>query len=182
MQPCSPPRRILGPARLPVPVEQVKAPLRLAGIADHDEEVERLIVAAVDLLDGHRGLLGYALERQTWEATYPALAGVLELPLGPVAEVVSITWWDGTGAAQVVAPADYALDAAAGTVAAVEGWPDLGHAAMAAARPVVRWVAGVGCGAAEAGAIAALVRHWFDGGVGVPRAILDQLPRRLLAV
>lgn len=182
MRPCSPPRRILGPARLPVSVGQAKARLRLAGIADHDEEVERLIVAAVDLLDGYRGLLGYALEPQTWEAEWPALAGVLALPLGPVSSIVSISWRDAAGVTQVVAPETYALDVAAETVAPVAGWPDLGHAALAAAHPTVRWVAGVGCGPAEAAAIEALVQHWFDGGMGVPRGILDLLPRRRLSV
>lgn len=182
MTPCSPPHRIAGPTRLPVSVAQAKARLRLSGIGDHDEEVDRLLTAAVDLLDGHRGLLGYALEAQTWEARYQALAGVLELPLGPVASVTSITWWDDAGAAHVVAPEEYALDREAGTITPVEGWPDLGHAARAVAAPVVRWVAGVGCGAAEEAAILALVLHWFDGGVGVPAGLLDQLPRRLLAI
>lgn len=182
MRPCSPPRRILGPARLPVLTAQAKARLRLGGIADHDEEVDRLLTAAVDLLDGYRGLLGYALEAQTWEVEFGALAGVLELPLGPVSSVVSITWRDDAGAPHVLAPEEYALDIATGSVVPVEGWPDLGHAAMAASRPTVRWVAGTGCGPAETAAIEALVLHWFDGGVGLPPGLLDQLPRRALAV
>lgn len=177
MRPCSPPRRVLGPARLPVTLGQAKARLRLSGVSDHDEEVERLIVAAVDLLDGYRGLLGYALEAQTWEADWPALAGVLLLPLGPVASIVSITWRDAAGATQTVPAGAYRLDAAAEVVVATDAWPDIGSA-----RPAVRWVAGAGCGAVEAAAIETLVLHWFDGGMGVPEGVLALLPRRRLGV
>lgn len=177
MHPAAPPRRIIAPTTAPVTLAAARDRLRLAGVTERDAEVTRLIEAATALLDGPGGLLGIALEAQTWTAAWRAPPGVLALPVGPVVSVTAISWRDGAGVTQVVPPAAYILDQAAEVIGPVETWPDTGGADL-----TVTWVAGTGATPAEGAAIEAIVLYWYDGGFGLPPGLLDQLPRRRISI
>jgi len=113
------PVRITPPSMLPVSLAEAKAHLRV----DHDDDdvvIEAYIAAAVDHLDGWTGILGRCLVEQTWRQDYAAVCRVLQLPLGPVTEVVSVSFEDTAGATVTVDPADYDLIVDAGGRACVE--------------------------------------------------------------
>lgn len=94
-------RRLTAPAGLPVSVEEAKAHLRIDG--DHDDTVlARMIAAAVDHLDGAKGILGRALMMQSWRWTldgFPDRPGEpLQIPLCPLISVDHVAYQvDGGG-------------------------------------------------------------------------------------
>lgn len=96
------------PASLPVTVDEAKLHLRVDG----DEEntlIEGLIAAAVSHLDGWTGILGRALVEQTWRQDFDSFGCSMRLALGPVSEIVSITWRNEAGQVATVASSNYAL-------------------------------------------------------------------------
>lgn len=112
------PVRVTPPSMLPVSLAEAKAHLRV----DHDEDdvvIEAYIAAAVDHLDGWTGILGRCLVEQTWQQDFEAACPVL-LPLGPIIEVVSVSFTDAAGAPVTVDPEDYNLKVDAGGRARVE--------------------------------------------------------------
>lgn len=139
-----------------VTLQQAKAWLRVDG----DEEnalISALISAAVAHLDGWTGVLGRALEEQTWERQLDGFpAGDLCLPLGPVVEVASVAYVDGAGAAQVMAAEGYTVTrhSTGAWVKPVDAWPE-GRGV------IVTWVAGEGCPETARQAILMLVAHWW---------------------
>ncbi|WP_315920433.1 head-tail connector protein [Mesorhizobium sp. SP-1A] len=99
------PVRVTAPEILPVSLAEAKVHLRVDPDATlEDSLVEGLIRAAVDHLDGWTGLLGRCLVEQTWRQDFEAGTSRLQLPLGPVIDVISVTA-DGTP----VDPASYSL-------------------------------------------------------------------------
>lgn len=145
-----------------VTLQQAKLWLRVDG----DEEnalISALISAAVAHLDGWTGVLGRALEEQTWELALDAFPSrEIHLPLGPVVGVTSIKYDDAEGVEQTVDAADYYVDARStdGWVIPVSAfaWP----APMSAANSIrVQWVAGTGTPPAIGAAILLHVGHLY---------------------
>lgn len=102
------PRLVTPPAEYPVSLAEAKAHLRV----DHDEEdalISAYIAAATSHLDGITGILGRCLVTQTWVQEFDAPAGVLSLPLAPVASITSVEYLDVAGVWQTVAPENYGL-------------------------------------------------------------------------
>ena len=165
-------RLITPPATLCVPVAAAKAHLRVDHDLD-DAHIEDLIRAATEHLDGWSGVLGRALEAQTWELALDAFPdGAIRLPLGPVASVTSVIYADPAGAEQTVDPGAYVLDAQSveGWVVPIDGWP----ATMETVNAVrVRWVAGTGTPRAARQAILLLVGHWYAHREAVGEAAVE---------
>lgn len=103
-----PPLRIAGPSEAPVTLDQAKAHLAI----DHDEHDARIqlaIDAAVDHLDGLRGVLGRALVTQTWResmAFWPA-SRCFPLALAPVLSVEKVTARTAAGSVEDLPQSDW---------------------------------------------------------------------------
>jgi uncharacterized phiE125 gp8 family phage protein len=136
-------RLITPPASLPVSLDEALAHLRVDH-TDEDAKISALIQAATDHLDGWSGILGRALMTQTWELVLPGFPGAgIEIPLGPVQSVTSVTYVDPAGQAQVVSASDYYVSARStgAVVAPLTPWPGALDRVDAVA---VRFVAGFG--------------------------------------
>jgi len=105
---------LVAPAEtLPVTLEEAKLHLRVDGDED-DALITGLINGAVSHLDGYTGILGRCLVEQTWRMDFDAFARTMCLPIGPVAEVVSVTWRDASGQISTVNDDNYGLLPGAG--------------------------------------------------------------------
>lgn len=177
-------RLVTPPAAAPVSLAEAKAFLRV----DHSEEddlIAGIIAAATGLLDGRTGILGRCLEAQTWELSLDAFPEAeLQLPLGPVVSVESVTFADPAGAEATVSPTDYVLDATPtflGWIVPVAAfaWPET-MAVINAVR--VRFVAGRGTPAAVKAAILDMVAGKYDerggGKLLSPGIVADLSPYR----
>lgn len=107
------PVRITPPDIMPVSVAEVKKSLRIDS-SDDDETIERLIQAAVDFYEGWTGILGICLVEQTWGQTFDRFDRSLCLPLGPVLEVLSVSWRDADGNSSTVPASSYAMETNSG--------------------------------------------------------------------
>ncbi|WP_305526703.1 hypothetical protein [Methylobacterium amylolyticum] len=73
---------------------------------DDDARVNALLLAAQAAIEPPNGWLGRALGMQVLEARFDAFRGpCLFLPCPPLREVVSVTYSDGAGVDQIIAPA-----------------------------------------------------------------------------
>lgn len=96
------------PAELPVTLEEAKLHLRVDG-DEEDSLIESLIAAAVSHIDGWTGILGRAVAEQTWRQDFDSFGCTMRLALGPVSEIVSITYRNEAGQVATVADSNYAL-------------------------------------------------------------------------
>jgi uncharacterized phiE125 gp8 family phage protein len=98
------------PADEPLTLVEAKDHLRLE-IGDDDPQVEAAILGARQWVEEHcwRGLV-----TQTWELILDAFPGEDEiaLPKGNLTSISSITYVDGDGATQTLAPTEYQADTA----------------------------------------------------------------------
>jgi uncharacterized phiE125 gp8 family phage protein len=105
------PIAIAGPAVEPVPLDDMRAFLRLDDAAE-DALVETLVAAARRAVEA---ACGRVLIAQSWRLAldrWPA-GGVVALPLSPLIAIEEIRVVDAAGATAVLAPALYRFDAAA---------------------------------------------------------------------
>lgn len=93
---------------LPVLVGDVKIALRVDG-SDLDADIDRLIRSAVAHYEGWGGVLGISLVEQTWRQDFDRFEQHMYLPVGPVTEVVSVTYRNAAGNASTVDGSNYAL-------------------------------------------------------------------------
>ncbi|MFC5583973.1 head-tail connector protein [Nitratireductor kimnyeongensis] len=101
--------RTVGPLVEPVTLAEAKAHLRLEQVRE-DALIEGLIRAAREEVEK---ITGQALIEQSWRLTlddWPT-TNVLLLNRTPVREVLSVTVFDADGAASIVDPSTYRLDA-----------------------------------------------------------------------
>lgn len=95
-----------------VTLAEAKAHLRVEH-GDDDALISSLVEVATAHIDGRDGWLGRALGRQTWDLHVDGLSGPrwlgqrLNLPLGPLIEVVSVKYRDADGAEQTFPTSDY---------------------------------------------------------------------------
>lgn len=156
-------RRVTAPAAAPISVPEAKAWLRVEDNSS-DVIISELIEAATSLLDGRAGLLGWCLEPQTWEAVIDRFpVGAIEIDMGPVSSVVSVTYRDANDVSQTVQASDYSLAADAFQARVVPGdgfaWPTTFPRPDAV---VVRFVAGTGTPPAAKQVIRDIVAARFD--------------------
>jgi len=119
-------RLITAPATEPVSSAEAKLHLKVDGSTD-DTLIAALISAARILCESFQGR-GYIT--QTWELTLDAFpASPFELPMAPLASVVSIKYKDADGTEYTVDSGDYVLDLSSepGRVALADGksWPSV---------------------------------------------------------
>lgn len=155
-------RRLTAPAALPVSVADVKAHA-LIDSADEDALIDRLLRAAVGLVDGPDGI-GRALVSQTWRLTLDGWPAVIVLPLVPVADdgIAAITYLDAGGSWQTLAADLFHVADGVITPAWGASWP--------AVRPVrscirVDFVAGLAPADIPPDLVVALcqiVSHWLE--------------------
>lgn len=112
--------------------------------SDSDEILDGLVAAVTAYLDGATGILGRALEVQTWDATYDAFPceREIELPLVPLISVTGVYYLSPTdGLEATFSTDDYSVDLAESRIALVSGssWPTI-QASAAAVR--IRFVCG----------------------------------------
>lgn len=94
------------PTDLPVALDEAKLHLRVDG-ADDDTLITGLLSAAVSHLDGWTGILGRCLVEQTWRMDFDRFDRCMALPLGPVMEIVSVTWRNAEGQLSTVSDDEY---------------------------------------------------------------------------
>lgn len=122
-----------------------------------DSLIASLVEAATAWLDGWNGVLGVALEAQTWEMTLDAFpAGEMCIPLGPVVSIEAIEYTDANGDGQTIPPADY--QAQGGRVRHKNGWPSINDE-MGGVR--VRFIAGSGTPDGIKHVTRLLIGHWY---------------------
>lgn len=107
------PVRVTAPEALPVSLEEVKKALRVDS-ADDDDMLTSLIQSAVDHYEGWTGVLGICLVEQTWSQSFDRFDRSLCLPLGPVLEVLSVSWRDVNGDPSTIPDSNYALETNSG--------------------------------------------------------------------
>lgn len=96
------------PAILPITMVEAKEQLRVMH-NDRDDLIRSLITAATEYLDGWSGILGRAIITQTWRQDFDGFCEKLRLPLGPVASITSVTYFDGAGELRTVDANTYRL-------------------------------------------------------------------------
>lgn len=170
-------RLVTAPASDPVTLAEAKAQLRVDA-SDEDALITSLIKAATAYLDGRQGILGRCLMTQTWELTLDAFPadGDIEIPLGPVASVTSVTYVDTAGATQTVSDVNYYLDntSVSAWVIPQATWPTTMDAANAV---TVRYVAGAAAAPLPIKqAILLLVAHWYENRQPVNAGQAEELP------
>jgi len=75
---------------------------------DDDDYITALLSAAVAMIDGRDGWLGRALLSQTWDLKLRAFPyRRIEIPLAPLLEVVSVTYYDEDDTSNVLATTVY---------------------------------------------------------------------------
>lgn len=99
---------LITPPAAAVTAAEARAQISGATAAD-DVLLDTLIAAETARLDGWRGDLGRCLVTQTWRQDFDRFARCLELPLGPVASVTSVTWRNSSGQVATVNADNYLL-------------------------------------------------------------------------
>jgi uncharacterized phiE125 gp8 family phage protein len=101
---------VIEPPVLPVVTwEEAKAQLGLSS-DERQTEVEAMIAAATQALDGPAGRLGRCLMRQTLELRLDEFpAGEIRLPYPPVGEIEALAYVDSAGVVQEADPSSYRL-------------------------------------------------------------------------
>ena len=159
------PVRISAPVATPVSVSEAKAHLRVDD-TNSDTLIQSMIDAAVAHLDGWAGILGRCLVTQSWRQDYPAFASRLRLPLGPVATISSITYYDADNASQTLASAVYThLTDATGTYVTLkpdQEWPATYRRPEAVSITYVAGTSATDVPAAIKQAILLLVGAWYE--------------------
>lgn len=123
---------IQGPQDPVVPLALAKQAMRV-DTASTDMQIEMLIAAATERLDGRDGLLGRALAPQTWEmrfSQWPREGGSIVVQLPPLIQVTSVKYLDEDHAEQTLAMSVYDVINTGSArsfvrLASGQSWPDL---------------------------------------------------------
>lgn len=92
----------------PVDADDVKSHLRITG-TDQDTTLAALAKAAVAMLDGHKKILGRALQSQSWTISVSGAnrGNAIFLPCPPFVSLTSIKYYDTDGAEQTATKEDF---------------------------------------------------------------------------
>ena len=108
-----------------------KAHLRVDG-SEEDALIASYVTAAIANLDGRDGWLGRALGEQAWELRLSSFCGnTIEVPLPPLIEVETLSYYDTDNTLQTLPLADYDVIGAGGfgkariVLKAGRSWPGI---------------------------------------------------------
>lgn len=87
--------RTVAPTLPAVTVNEIKQWSRSTDFGDDDELLTSMVAAAAAAIEGPTGI-GIALTPQTWRLSLDCFPCEITIPLGPVTNVTSITYEDGT--------------------------------------------------------------------------------------
>lgn len=178
------PIRTSAPATTPVSLTEVKAHCRVDDTSS-DAVLTALLNAAVDHLDGWTGILGRALVTQTWRQDFASF-GCLRLPLGPVASISEVTYFDADNAEQTLSTDVYTLRSdAIGTYVDLkpsQSWPSTYARADAVSVTYVAGTAAADVPAAIKAAIMLLVSHWNEHREAAIEGGVSELPMGVAAL
>ena len=160
------PVRTSAPADTPVSLTEVKAHCRVDG-TDSDAVLTLLLAAAVSHLDGWTGILGRCMVTQSWRQDFCGFASPLRLPLGPVASVTSVAYYDADNALVAALSSDVWVlrhDALGAYVDLKPGqsWPSSYARADAVSVTYAAGTAAADVPAALKAAILLMVSHWNE--------------------
>lgn len=96
------------PAEVAVSLARLKGHARVLHDGE-DTDLQGYLDAAIQSMDGPRGLLGRCLVTQTWRQDYDGWADMFRLPVPDVASV-EVTYIDAAGSTQTVATDQYQLE------------------------------------------------------------------------
>lgn len=162
--------RTVPPVGQAITLQQSRDKCRIS-TSDEDGELELLIEAVTDYLDGPAGILGRAIVTQTWLLELDSWPAMLTIPLEPV-QSVTVEWLDAASLVTELDAANYVLDVvpAARTVLR---WVDGAQLPVTGTQPHpvrVTIVAGFGDAAAVPAVLKKtmlrMVEHWHLGGLG----------------
>ncbi|MCV0396958.1 MAG: head-tail connector protein [Rhizobiaceae bacterium] len=178
------PVRTSPPAETPVSLTEVKAHCRV----DHDDDdavLTALLNAAVSHLDGWTGILGRAMVTQSWRQEFAGF-GCLRLPVGPVASIASITYYDADNEQQTLADSLYVLrHNALGAYVDLkpdQNWPGTYPRVDAVSVTYVAGTVAADVPAALKAAIMLLVSHWNEHREAVTEGAMTELPMAVNAL
>lgn len=174
------PVRTAAPAATPVSLTEVKAHCRVDG-SDSDPVLTALLNAAVDHLDGYAGILGRAMVTQSWRQDFCGFATPLRLPLGPVASVTSVAYYDADNTLVAALSSDVWVLRADALGAYLDLKPDQSWPSAYARADAVSVTFVVGTAAADVPAalkvaIMLLVSHWNENREAVSAESLSAVP------
>lgn len=159
------PIRTAAPTETPISLDEVKRHCRVTE-PDEDSVFLGLIAAVTSVLDGWYGWMGRALITQSWALSFPCFGGGLRLPVGPVSDITSVTYYDGDNVSQTLNPNVYRIltDPLSSYIALEPGqtWPGYYGRADAV---TVEWVAGEAVADLPAAiklGMKLLVAHWYE--------------------
>lgn len=166
-----------------VTVADMKAHLRI-DTDDEDTLIGDYITAATDMVDAEFGELGRALITQRWQLTMPKFPadGHVDLPIPPVQQVFSITYYDTDNVQQTLSTDVYRLtlntDMAYLDLVAGQTWPATYDRADAVA---IQYDTGFGDAGTDVPegirqAIRMMVAHWYEHREAATEARLMDTP------
>lgn len=94
-------------------VDQCKEHLNIINVTDDDALIEIYLQAVMSHIDGKTGILGRALQEQTWQLTldaFPCYGQGIGIPLPPLLSVESVVYDDLEGNEQTIDAANYTVD------------------------------------------------------------------------
>ncbi|MEW9838232.1 head-tail connector protein [Mesorhizobium marinum] len=172
------PVRTEAPSDTPVSFNEVKAHCRVDDNSS-DAVLTVLLNAAVDHLDGWSGILGRCIVTQTWRQDFAAFA-CLRLPLGPVASVSEVKYFDADGVQQTLSTDVYQLltDARGPYLDLKPGqsWPGTYSRPDAVSVTFVAGMAAAAVPGAIKAAILLLVSHWNENREAVAEGAMFEVP------
>jgi len=101
--------RIVAPTAYPVSLVEVKSHCNIYH-SDWDANLDRLIAAITQRLDGYEGILGRALMPQTWRMSCDCLNdNEIDIPLPPLISIDSLQYIDSTDVLTTITDAEYQI-------------------------------------------------------------------------
>lgn len=171
-------KRTVAPALPLVTLAEAKAWCSI----DHDDDdalVQALIDGWSNWLDGYSGVVGLALSPQTYVLTHDAFPfGAIDLPIGPLMSVTSVTYIDGAGSPATVPAIDYQTDdtAVEGRIAPVDSWPSTASVINAVTITFQAGYAGAACPEAIKTALKMLISATYENRGAEIGGTFDTIP------
>ncbi len=142
-----------------MPLGQIKAHLRIDSGGEEDGLLKGYRAAAVD----HLAKIGISAVLREWQIACPGFPARIEVPIGPVTAIASITYLDASYEERVLDGSTYreALSLDPVTIMPLTAWPQTGRTDDAV---IIRFMAGYAANEAPALSQALLltIAHWFE--------------------